>query len=66
MADHFLFNGENKQWIEDNNSDALRKITSKFLEAIERGMWNADKETTERPRSLFLGSEDILERNSDQ
>ena len=65
MAEHFLFNGDNKQWIEDNNPDALRKITSRLLEAIERGMWNADSETTERLRSLFLGSEDILERTND-
>ncbi|MCL1904522.1 MAG: cobaltochelatase subunit CobN [Methanomassiliicoccaceae archaeon] len=66
MADHFLFNGDNKQWIEDNNPDALRKITSRLLEAIERGMWNASDETTERLRSLFLGSEDILEKNNDR
>jgi cobaltochelatase CobN len=66
MADKFLFDGDNKEWIEDNNPEALRKITSRLLEAIERGMWNADDETTERLRSLFLGSEDILEAANDR
>ncbi|MCL2143493.1 MAG: cobaltochelatase subunit CobN, partial [Methanomassiliicoccaceae archaeon] len=66
MADKFLFDGENKQWIEDNNPDALRKITSRLLEAIERGMWNADNETAEKLRSLFLGSENILETANDR
>ncbi|MCL2607405.1 MAG: cobaltochelatase subunit CobN [Methanomassiliicoccaceae archaeon] len=66
LADNFLFDGENKEWIENNNPDALRHITSRLLEAIERGMWNADSETAERLRSLFLGAEDILERANDR
>ena len=66
MAEKFLFDGDNKQWIENNNPDALRKITSRLLEAIERGLWNADNETAERLRSLFLGSEEILERAGDR
>ena len=65
LADRFLFDGDNRQWIEDNNPDALRSITSRLLEAIERGMWNADSETAEKLRSLFLGSENILEAGND-
>jgi len=66
MADKFLFDGSNREWIENNNPDALRQITSRMLEAIERGMWNADNETAERLRSLFLGSENILEQANDR
>jgi cobaltochelatase CobN len=66
MTEKFLFDGSNREWIENNNPDALRHITSRLLEAIERGMWKADNETTERLRSLFLGSENILEKANDR
>lgn len=66
ITDRFLFDGDNKQWIEDNNPDALRKITSRLLEAIERGMWNANSETADRLRSMFLDSENILEKTNDR
>jgi len=66
MTERFLFDGDNRQWIQENNPDALRKITSRLLEAIERGMWNADQETTEKLRSMFLDSENILEKANDR
>jgi cobaltochelatase, CobN subunit len=66
MTEKFLFDGKTKEWIEENNPDALRDITSRLLEAIERGMWNADKETEERLRSMFLDSESLLEDINDR
>ena len=66
MTEKFLFDGDTKQWIEENNPDALRQITSRLLEAIERGMWNADNETLERLKSMFLDSESALEGINDR
>jgi len=66
MTDRFLFDGDTKQWIEENNPDALRQITSRLLEAIERGMWNADSETIEKLKDIFLDSESALEGINDR
>ena len=66
MTDKFLFDGDNRQWIEENNPDALRSMTSRLLEAIERGLWNADQATVDKLRSMFLDSENILEKANDR
>ncbi len=65
VTDKFVLNGENRQWIEENNPDALRQITSRLLEAVERGMWDADDETVEALKSIFLDNESSLERIND-
>jgi len=61
MAEHFLFDKETREWIEDNNPHALRNITGRLLEAVERGFWDADEETIKRLKELYLESEEILE-----
>jgi len=66
MTEKFLFDGDNRQWIEENNPDALRSMTSRLLEAIERGLWNADQDTINKLRSMFLDSENILEKANDR
>ena len=65
VTDKFVLNGENRQWIEENNPDALRQITSRLLEAVERGMWDADDDTVEALKSIFLDNESSLERIND-
>lgn len=65
VTDRFVFNEENREWIRESNPDALRQITSRLLEAVERGMWNADDDTVEALRSIFLDSESMLESLND-
>lgn len=65
LTDRFVLNDDNRQWIEENNPDALRQITSRLLEAVERGMWDADNETVEALKSIFLDNESSLERIND-
>ena len=62
VTDRFILNEENRAWIQENNPDALRQITSRLLEAVERGMWNADNDTVEALRSIFMDNEASLER----
>ena len=62
VTDRFILNEENREWIQENNPDALRQITSRLLEAVERGMWNADSDTVEALRSIFMDNEASLER----
>lgn len=61
LADHFLFDEENRKWIEENNPYALNDLINNFMEAYERGMWDASEETVRKLKELFLHSEEILE-----
>lgn len=63
ITDKFVLNEENREWIQENNPDALRQITSRLLEASERGMWNADDRTVEALKSIFLDNECSLEKD---
>lgn len=61
MADHFLFNDENRQWMNEVNPYATHHITERLLEAAQRGMWHAREETLEKLKQLYLESEGNLE-----
>ena len=66
VTDRFVLDEDNRQWIQENNPEALRQITSRLLEAAERGMWNADDETVEALRSIFVDNDAALERMNDR
>jgi cobaltochelatase CobN len=61
MANHFLFNEENRKWIEESNPLALRGVLEDLLEAISRGMWEASGDMEARLRDLYLETEAVLE-----
>lgn len=65
-AEHFLFNEENRQWIEENNPYALHSITGRLLEAIDRGFWDADDDVVRRLQDIYLSSEELLERMGEE
>lgn len=66
FAEHFLFNEENRQWIEENNPYALHTMTTTLLEAHERGFWETDEETIRKIQDIFLKSENILEQTGNE
>ncbi|SHN15856.1 cobaltochelatase subunit CobN [Chitinophaga sp. CF418] len=54
----YLFDEENRQFIEQVNPWALKDMTERMLEAIQRGMWKQpEKETLERLQQLFVDQE---------
>jgi cobaltochelatase CobN len=54
----YLFDEENRQFIEQANPWALKDMTERMLEAIQRGMWkHPEKETLERLQQLFVDHE---------
>jgi len=61
-AEHFLFNAENRQWIEENNPYALHNMAGRLLEAHERGFWDTDDETIRKLQELYLETENYFER----
>lgn len=58
ITQEYLFNDENRQFIEQVNPWALKDMTERMLEAIQRGMWKQpEKDTLERLQQLFVDHE---------
>lgn len=58
ITQEYLFNEENRQFIEQVNPWALKDMTERMLEAIQRGMWQAPKpETLDKLQSMFVDME---------
>jgi cobaltochelatase CobN len=58
ITKEYLFNEENRQFIEQVNPWALKDMTERMLEAIQRGMWkHPEKETLEGLRQLYVDQE---------
>lgn len=65
IAERFLFDKENMEWLEKVNPDALKQMSGRMLEAIDRGMWEASEETRQKLESIYLKQESRLEGDSD-
>jgi cobaltochelatase CobN len=61
MAERFLLDQENRDWLEQNNPEAVRQMSGRLLEAIDRGMWEASPEMRRRLESIYLSQEERLE-----
>lgn len=61
MAESFLFDNSCREWLEEDNPYALKQMSGRLLEAVDRGMWGPDEETLEKLRSLYLSIESTLE-----
>ncbi|MCD2204275.1 cobaltochelatase subunit CobN [Halobacterium sp. KA-6] len=66
VAEQYAFNEDRQEWLRDVNPWALDSITDTLLEAIERGLWDADDETAERLRDLNLQVEGDLEAKASE
>ncbi|WP_256393662.1 cobaltochelatase subunit CobN [Natronoarchaeum rubrum] len=61
VAEKFAFDDERQDWMREVNPWALDSITDTLLEAIDRGLWDADAETRDRLRDLNLDVDGDLE-----
>lgn len=58
ITESYLFNEENRNFIEQVNPWALKDMTERMLEAIQRGMWkNPKEETVKKLENIFLNCE---------
>ncbi|SFD48845.1 cobaltochelatase CobN subunit [Chitinophaga sp. CF118] len=58
ITQEYLFNEDNREFIEQVNPWALKDMTERMLEAVQRGMWKEPKpETLERLQALFVETE---------
>ena len=65
IAEHFVFDDETRRWLENVNPYALRQVAGRLLEAVQRGMWDADDRTKERLQDAYLRGEDAIEGMDD-
>ena len=61
VAEKYAFNEHRQEWMRDVNPWALDSITDTLLEAINRGLWDADDETRNRLQDLNLQVDGDLE-----
>ncbi|MGP4004704.1 cobaltochelatase subunit CobN [Streptomyces sp. 8N706] len=62
LSSEYVFDPENRQFMEASNPWALRGITERLLEAADRGLWTEpDPETLEQLRATYLQLEGDLE-----
>ena len=61
VAEKFAFDEERQEWMTEVNPWALESITDTLLEAINRGLWDAEDATKDRLRDINLSVEGDLE-----
>ncbi|ELZ52666.1 MULTISPECIES: cobaltochelatase subunit CobN [Halorubrum] len=65
VAEKYALDDDQADWMRDVNPWALESITDTLLEAVERGLWDADEETVRELRDRNLSVDgDIEERAS--
>jgi cobaltochelatase CobN len=65
LAAAYVFDPENRAFMEKSNPWALRGITERLLEAAQRGMWaEPDAKTLDQLRQVYLDMEGDLEAES--
>lgn len=65
LAKRVAFDPEVRQWMSRVNPSALHNIAEKLLEAIKRGMWEAEDQTQQDLLQLYLEAEGDVEQATD-
>jgi len=62
ITEAYLLDEKNQAFIEEHNKWALRDMSERMLEAIQRGMWeNPSEEMTTQLKNIYLTSDTALE-----
>jgi len=64
IAEQYAFDADRQAWMREVNPWALESITDTLLEAIERGLWDADADVEERLTDLNLRIDGDLEERT--
>ena len=57
VTEKFIFDEENRKWIEENNPYAMKEMIDDMLESINRNLWDAPEDVKEKLKELFLEAE---------
>jgi cobaltochelatase CobN len=59
----YINDSELREWIKSENPYALHSMSERLLEAVQRGMWEADNDKSEKLQQIYLETEGMLEEN---
>ena len=66
LTERYLFDEDTRSWMEDENPHAMMEVMDRLFEAIDRGMWDADQETVDRLKDIYLELESRVEEVNDR
>ncbi len=66
LVETYLFDDDTRAWMEDENPHAMMDMMNRLFEAVDRGMWNADPDTLERMREIYMELESRIEEVQDR
>lgn len=61
MTDAYLLDEENRQFLEDHNPNALKEMTERLLEAIQRGLWEEPGDYQQALENILLDCHEQME-----
>ena len=61
ITDTFLLNPENREFLQNNNPNALQAMTERLIEATQRGLWKEPEAYQYKLQDLLLAVENQLE-----
>ncbi|WP_135366547.1 cobaltochelatase subunit CobN [Halosimplex halophilum] len=61
VAEQYAFDEDRREWLRDVNPWALERISDTLLEAVDRGLWDADGATADRLRDINLRADGDIE-----
>lgn len=65
VAEKYALDSDMQEWMKEVNPYAMQNILDKLLEAIHRGMWDADQEMEEELRDQYLEMEGEIEERTE-
>ncbi|MEF8773033.1 cobaltochelatase subunit CobN, partial [Halodesulfurarchaeum sp.] len=65
VADAYAFDEDRQEWFMAENPWALEHVTETLLEAVDRGLWEADRKTVDQLKDLQLEVDGTLEAAPD-
>jgi cobaltochelatase CobN len=61
VTDTYLLNPENHDFLQANNPDAMKEMTERLIEAMQRGLWNEPNAYQEKLENLLMDIEALQE-----
>lgn len=66
IAERYILDEKVSDWMKDENPFAMMDIVKRLMEAIGRGMWDADDSMRERLESVYMELEERIEDITDR
>jgi len=66
LTEKFLLDRDTAEWMNDVNPDARMSVLNTLQEAVQRGLWSADKEMCNKLEDMYIDASNRLEELSEK